>query len=126
MANCHGSSGNAEKEVMGLMGAFLKWEMTLFMGVFALIIFYQILSGEINTSGLLEEKDGKGELSWGRVQLLLFTFIFAFIYLFQVIDHPSQFPDIPQEWLVLLGGSNLAYLGEKTYNLAFRGLPRLK
>ena len=106
------------------MGAFLKWEMTLLLAGFALIIFCQILSGRINTNGLLEEKNGKGELSWGRVQLLLFTFIFAFIYLFQVLDHPTQFPEIPQEWLLLLGGSNLVYLGEKTYNLTFRGMPR--
>ena len=106
------------------MITLLRWEMGLFLGGLAAIVFYQMLTGRINTTGLLQEKTGKDELSWGRVQLLLFTFIFAFFYLFQVLDHPMQFPEIPQEWLLLLGGSNLAYLGEKTYNLIVRGMLR--
>jgi hypothetical protein len=118
------SEDDAGEDELETVATLLVWETSLLLGGFALIIFYQILSGRINTSGLLQEKNGKGELSWGRVQLLLFTFVFAFIYLFQVLDHPLQFPEVPQEWLLLLGGSNLLYLGEKTYNLTFRGLPR--
>lgn len=106
------------------MVTLLRWEIGLFLGGLAAIVFYQMLTGRINTKGLLHEKNGKGKLSWGRVQLLLFTAIFAFVYLFQVLDHPMQFPEIPQEWLLLLGGSNLAYLGEKTYNLMVRGMLR--
>ena len=110
---------------MDILVTFLQWEIGLFLGALALIIFCQILSGRINTRGLLQEKNGQGGLSGGRLQLLLITIIFALTYLFQIMNHPTRFPEIPQEWLLLLGGSNVVYLGEKTYNLIFRSLPRL-
>jgi NADH:ubiquinone oxidoreductase subunit H len=106
------------------MITMLRWEIGLFLGGLAAIIFYQMLTGRINTSGLLQEKTGKGELSWVRVQSLFFTFIFAVIYITQVVDHPTQLPKVPQEMVALLGGSNLAYLGGKAYNLLFRDLSR--
>jgi hypothetical protein len=104
---------------------FLQWEIGLLFGGLAFTIFCQILGGRINTRGLLQEKNGKGELSAGRLQLFLFTIIFALTYLFQVMEHPTQFPEIPRDWLLILGGSNVVYLGDKTYNLVFRSLRRL-
>jgi hypothetical protein len=112
-------------ETLTKLATLLQWELGLFLGGLAAVVFYQMLAGKINTKGLLQEKNGEGKLSWGRVQLLLFTFTVAYVYLFQVLDHPTQFPEIPQEWLLLLGGSNLAYLGEKAFNLVIRGMPRL-
>jgi hypothetical protein len=106
------------------MITLLRWEMGLFLGGLAAIVFYQMLTGRINLQGMLWEKNGATDYSWGRVQLLFFTIIFAFIYIGKVLQDPTRFPEIPQALLVLLGGSNLGYLGQKTYNLIFRGLPR--
>jgi hypothetical protein len=99
------------------MATFLRWELSLFLVGLAVIVFYQLLTGRINTKGLLCEKDGTGNFSAGRVQLLFFTLIFGLMYLGKVIQDPAGFPDIPEEMLVLLGGSNAAYLGQKAFDL---------
>ena len=101
----------------------LRWEFGLLLGGLSAIVFYQMLTGRINMQGLLWEKNGATNYTWGRVQLLFFTFIFALIYVCKVMQHPDQLPKIPQEILTLLAGSNLVYLGQKTYNLLFRALP---
>ena len=102
------------------MVTMLRWEIGLFLGGLAAVIFYQMLTGRINTSGLLQEKTGTGELSWFRVQSLFLTFILAFIYVGKVADQPTRLPEMSQEMVALLSGSNLAYLGGKAYNLLFR------
>lgn len=108
------------------MVTLLAWEMRLFLGGLAAIVFYQMLTGRINLQGLLWEKNGAAEYSWGRVQLLFFTVIFAFIYIGKVMQMQdlNQLPEIRPEMLALLGGSNLVYLGQKMYNL-LRGLPKV-
>jgi uncharacterized BrkB/YihY/UPF0761 family membrane protein len=106
------------------MVIILQWEIGLLLAALALIIFCQILGARINTRGLLQEKDDKGQLSWGRVQLLVFTIIFALLYLFQVSHHPTKLPEFPLAWLLALGGSHLVYLGEKTYKLLIRNSPQ--
>ena len=111
------------------MVTLIAWEMMLFLGGLAAIVFYQILTGRINLQGLLWEKNGAAEYSWGRVQSLFFTLTIAFIYIGKVMRmEPGGFPEIPPEWLkimpVLLGGSNLGYLSPKIYNLIFKVLLR--
>ncbi len=106
------------------MATLLQWEFTLLLGGLAAIVFYQILTGGINTQGLLWEKDGKGNYSAGRVQLLFFTLIFALMYIGKVMQHPTRFPDIPQDFLVILGASNTAYLGQKAFKLLRQVLPK--
>lgn len=113
---------------METLQTLLQWEFGFLLGGLAAIVFYQMLTGGINTDGLFLEKNGAGDYSWGRVQLLFFTFIFAFIYIGKVMQDPTHLPDIRPEFLALLGGSNLAYLGQKTYHLLqellkMRGLP---
>ena len=105
------------------MTTLLQWEFKLILGGFAAIVFYQLLTGRINTGGLLREKDGTANFSWGRVQLLFFTLVFALRYLGKVMQNPTGLPDIPQDILVLLGSSNAFYLGQKAFNLLRRGLP---
>jgi NADH:ubiquinone oxidoreductase subunit H len=123
MANTTGRNGVAKKEVMDAMVTFLKWEIGLLWAAFALVIFYQMLTGRINLTGLLREKKGAADFSPGRVQLLFFTFIFALAYIANVMKNPCKLPDLPQEMVWVLGGSNLTYLGLKAYNL-LPGLPR--
>jgi len=52
----------------------------------------------------------------------LLTLMTAFYQILTAVRDPTQFPSLPYEVLIVLGGGNLAYLGGK-----FRALsPRLK
>lgn len=105
---------------MEALGTFLQFELLLLLVGLALVVAYQILTGRINTKRMLFEKKGINQYSSARVQLLLFTLAGAFYYFFKVIDDPTRFPDVPQELLLILGGSNIIYLGGKSYSLLFR------
>ncbi len=109
----------AAEEVMDEMVTLLKWDIFLLLGGFALIVFYRILTGGINLQGLLWEKNGESAYSSGRTQSLVVTLAFAVIYLGLVAKNPdpTKLPEVPQEMLLVLGGSNLVYLGQKAYNL---------
>jgi hypothetical protein len=102
----------------------MKWEVLVFLGALGAVVTIQLLTGHINTDGLFraEGTGGKdGEFSPARVQLLISTFGAAFYYLSQVFANstPGSFPPIPDTWPVLLGGSNLLYLGGKAYRRWF-------
>jgi hypothetical protein len=99
------------------LGTLLQFEPLFLLIGLALIVGYQTLTRRINTKRMLSEKKGTAHYSSVRVQLLLFTLAAALYYLFEVIDHPTQFQDFPQELLLILGGSNIIYLGGKTYSL---------
>jgi hypothetical protein len=98
----------------------------LTIGLIAIVAF-RLLTGAINTGGLLFDKTvGKageqlGSFSPSRLQLLMLTLAVASYYLFQIVNqlHCGQpgFPDIPQKYLLMLGGSHSLYLGGKTYSL---------
>ena|SRR5258708_1233562 len=104
---------------------FARYEIGFFLAALIAVVAYQILTGRINTRGLLSEKTktGVGGISPARVQLLLFTLAFAFYVFSQVTKSiatgkPGQFPTIDVKWLLILGGSHSIYLGAK-------GLPLL-
>ncbi len=103
---------------------FLCCEVWCLIGAFFLLIGYRILTGQIRTSGLLAAKGREAGISPARIQLLVFTLTGAFYYLTGVLDNPTsgELPDIPQQLLLALGGSNLFYAGSKGYGL----LPRLR
>jgi hypothetical protein len=109
---------------MDVLATLLKWEIGLFLLGLAIIIVSQILSGKISTRGLLREKNTTEEFSWSRVQLLVFTIIVTLICLCQILTHPVKFPEISWAWLLVLGGSNLVFLGDKAYKLLIRNLPK--
>jgi len=79
------------------------------------LVVIQILTGEINTEGLLYGAKGNGSqyISPERVQLLLFTLAFAFQYLSQLLQKPAAFPTVPESSIALLAGSHAVYLGGK-------------
>jgi hypothetical protein len=106
--------------------ALMKWEVIIFLGAMAGIVAVQLLTGQINTSGLFRAKAagprGKSEqISPARVQLLVSTLGAASYYLSQVLANksPGTFPPIPETWPAILGGSNLLYLGGKAYGKWF-------
>ena len=103
---------------------FAQFEIWFFLAILALLIGYQMLTGRINTKGLLHDKKDKktGGISPGRVQLLVLTLAGAGYYLLLTIEngHPTEFPEVPEELLALVGGSNLVYLGSKVRSMLFR------
>jgi len=96
---------------------FLRYEVWCLMGAFFVLIGYQILTGRIIMRGLLLAKDSRGCVSPARIQLLVFTLTSALYYLVSVMDDPNRLPEMPQQLLLILGGSNLFYVGSKARRL---------
>ena len=88
-------------------------------------IAVRLLTGSINTTGLLRSKSRtKNEsVSPARIQLLIFTLATAGTYLTQVLKSlgSPQMPDVPQDTLITLGGSQALYLGTKAYAFLLKG-----
>ena len=90
----------------------------------AIIVSYRMVTGTINTNGLLQAKGGGSGFSPVRLQLPVSTLAFAFYYIGQVLSNSrtGNFPAVPTEMLLLLGGSHLFYLGSKTFALLLETL----
>ena len=100
---------------MGDITTVITWEGYAFLFALIGIVAMQVLTGHINTRGLLMKKEGDRSFSPERVQLLLATLASAFAYLSQIAKDPTHFPDISQSWLMLYGGSHALYLGRRFY-----------
>ncbi len=100
---------------------FAQFEIWFLLGGLALLVGYQMLTGKINMSGLFDDKVTRG-LSPGRVQLLVLTLAGAGYYLLLVAQQPpdGSLPPFPEDVLLLVGGSNLVYLGAKARSHLFR------
>ncbi len=91
------------------------WEgEAILFALFAVLVIH-LLTGQINTRGLLMKKEGDRSFSPARVQLLLATLAAASQYLGLVLKDRSHLPDVPQNWLLLYGGSHALYLGRRLY-----------
>ena len=94
---------------------WLSLQTWVLLVVLAIIVFYRMLTGGINTSGLLHVKGGRSGFSPARLQLLVSTIAFSCYYVAQVVNNTEgNFPPVPQEMLLLLGGSHMFYLGAKS------------
>ncbi|MBI1920130.1 MAG: hypothetical protein HYS23_03510 [Geobacter sp.] len=99
------------------MSKFIITETWIFLIGLAIIVVYQLLTGKINMTCLLYEKNTAVKYSPGRVQLLAVVIGSMFYYLLKVCLDPSHFPTLPLEFLLLSGGGNLIYLIGKSYSL---------
>lgn len=97
---------------METLKVFLRLEIGVLVGSLVLIAAYQMLTGHINLRGLLTES-GSSEVSSARLQLLVLTLAGALYYIY-ITASAGKLPEIPQELLLLLGGSHIVYLGNKT------------
>ncbi|MBL6934442.1 MAG: hypothetical protein ISR48_03440 [Alphaproteobacteria bacterium] len=101
----------------------LTFEIWFLIAALAAIVVFKMLSGGINTKGLLCDKQ-TGTVSPARVQLLLFTVMGAVAYLTQTVGQVQAgghgFPEVPPELLWLVGGSQALYLGGKSYTKFFK------
>jgi hypothetical protein len=77
---------------------------------FATLILWRIYTCDIQLAGLLLEPDVKASLS--RFQFLIFTFVFAGLFLILCIE-AGTFVDIPTNVLALLGISSGSYVLSK-------------
>ncbi len=93
-----------------------EFELKAFLGVSIVLVGYRVLTGGVNTKGLLAHKE-TGAFSPARLQLLLFSLIAAGAYLSSLMEAAAAgryaFPEVPQELLLALGGSQALYLGAK-------------
>lgn len=106
---------------MNLLISFILVEIWLILLSITSIIAFQLITGRIETKGLLADKS-TGNLSPARIQLLVLTLTGAFFYLFKVIQNTelTKFPNFPKELLYLIGGSNFIYIGIKAYVMLIR------
>ena len=94
----------------------LHLEVLAFLYSLAAILGYQMLTGRINTAGLLQRKDGSGQTSPERVQLLLATIAAAANYLSEITrSSGGSLPDVSNNWLYLMGGSSGLYALRKAW-----------
>ena len=110
---------------MPLLAQIIKWEIQAFIFALIALIAIKLLTGEINTNGLLHgritgrpQEDNQDQyFSPERVQLLFFTIGAGFYYLQLVLNNPNPgtLPDVPQTWPAAIGGSNAIYLAGKAY-----------
>src|SRR5262245_13638104 len=111
---------------MDKLTTFLGYEIWIFLWVLAALVTYRMLTGKINTHGLLSDKAGgandkssPGNHSPARLQLLVITIGGALYYLLLVFTSTKrgEFPDVPNELLLGLGASHSFYLGTKLVSL---------
>jgi|SRR5271169_906176 len=94
----------------------LHFEALGFIYVLAALVAYQMLTGRINTMGLLQQKDGSQQTSPERIQLLLATLAAAANYLTEATRSTNgTMPDISNNWLYLMGGSSGIYVLRKAW-----------
>ena len=101
---------------------FLKLFLLGWLGALTAFILVKMLRGDINTTGLMCSTKG-GEPDPERVTMVMLTVGVALFYLVQTLGVPLSditdatgkvtMPDLPDEALVLLGGSQSAYIAGK-------------
>lgn len=104
---------------MDALATVLRCEIWALLIGLASIIAYQLLTGRINTRGLLRDKMNGRAFSPSRLQLLMATAAGALYYVLLIFanEKPGEFPEVPRALLVLLGGSHAFYLGGKLTGL---------
>jgi hypothetical protein len=96
------------------LATFVRIEVLLFLVGVLLAIGYRAMIGELHIGGLLADSGTDGELSTGRVQLLVFMLAQAGTYVGEVLADPHRFPKVPMALVLAFAGSNAIYLGGKS------------
>ena len=104
---------------MQTLGVILRYELLILLLVLIAIIAYKLLVRQINVDGLLLDKANGQAISPSRVQMLVVTVMIGVYYMFQVMksEVPGRFPDLPNEFMIALGGSHAIYLSGKLYDM---------
>jgi hypothetical protein len=104
------------------------WSVTLFLASLFAVVAVRLLTGGINTAGLLYGLRREGSIfrryfSPERLQLLITTVAVALYYLASVLESTEShvLPPIRQELVALTGGSHAVYLAGKAFMMLRRG-----
>jgi hypothetical protein len=103
------------------------YTICLLVAVFGLVVIWLMITGKIDLSGLLSEKDTNNKASMSRFQLLIFTFVIALSFFLIVISNIKivqgtvrsnsstvpELPDVPSGVLAVLGISASSYAVSK-------------
>jgi hypothetical protein len=96
----------------------LQLEMQAFLFLMMATIAWQLLTRRIPLTGLLMHKDSGGNVSAGRVQLLLATVAACGSYLTEVAKATNgKLPDVSANWLYVFGGSSGIYVLDKVWSM---------
>lgn len=96
----------------------LQLEMQAFLFLMMATIAWKLLTRRIPLTGLLMQKDSGGDVSPGRVQLLLATVAACGSYLSAVAQSTDgKLPDVSANWLYIFGGSSSIYALEKIWSM---------
>jgi len=90
------------------------------VAIFGLVVAWKLVTGQIDLSTLLQEKDGSKGASMARFQLLVFIFVIALSFFLVVISNIKiiqyraiggvpVLPEVPRGVLLLLGISTSGY-----------------
>ncbi len=93
----------------------LDFEMVGFVYALMVVVAFQLLTGRIRTNGLMLSKDGSGQVSPERVQLLLATIAAGTRLLADIASSQSNKLDVDSSWLYLMGGSSSIYMVGKIW-----------
>jgi len=90
------------------------WLMVAWFGTVAALVLYGLLTGRIDTRGLLSETQTDGTTA-DRGQLLTLTVGGAGAYVMDALSHVGEtsLPEIPGPWLAVAGASQIVYLAPK-------------
>ena len=104
-----------------LISAAVAIALAIVIVVFALIVAWKLLKGDIDLTYLLAEPAGprppgadpneppaEPKASISRFQFLIFTFVIAGVYLILCLES-GRFVDIPENVIMLLGVSGTSY-----------------
>ncbi len=98
--------------------SLLQLEMQAFLFLMIATIAWQLLTRRIPLTGLLMHKDSGGNVSPGRIQLLLATVAACGSYLAEVAKSTDgKLPDVSANWLYVFGGSSGIYALEKIWSM---------
>ena len=79
------------------------------VGLLGLLILFYMMTGRIDLTWLISEKENGGAASLSRFQFLLFTFVVAMCILVLTLEG-GEFPQLNEDILGLLGISGGSYL----------------
>ena len=104
---------------MNTLVIILRYEIWILLITLSAVIFYQLVTGRINTRGLLRDKISGRSFSPGRLQLLIVSLAGAFYYLLMIFnsENPGELPEVPSSLLMMVAGSHVFYLGGKLTGL---------
>lgn len=97
---------------MQLLLRAARWELIILVSSFGVVTLWKLFNSA-SFGGLLRASDGT--LSPGRIQMLLLTILTALQYLLATMQDPSHLPTPPASLVMVMGGSQLVYLGAKAW-----------